>query len=264
LSESYADAGATVTLSWSGAKAGTQNPITGYKIYKKAAGGSYALQKTVSSTSTSGSTTITANSTQGAADKYKIVTKGTYDGLDSGDSAEVTLTTLDYSACGAPTYAVMSKSVAEAGEAVTLSWGGATDGTHNYITGYDIYKSVDGLNFTLLKTVSSVNTYGSTTVTANSTQGALDIYKVKTKGSVSGLDSEFSPETYLMTLSYTACTPPTALSLSSLIVNPGAQVTLSWSGAAAGAGTEPENSKIGGSTVWRTLRRKRSCRFIIP
>lgn len=70
-----------VTLSWSGASAGTSNSITGYKIQRcessnGSSWGSWADLTTVSSTSTSASLTVSPPSTAGNYYKYRVLTMG--------------------------------------------------------------------------------------------------------------------------------------------------------------------------------------------
>ena len=70
-----------VTLSWSGASAGTSNSITGYKIQRcESSDGSswesWADLTTVSSTSTSASLTVSPPSTAGNYYKYRVLTMG--------------------------------------------------------------------------------------------------------------------------------------------------------------------------------------------
>ncbi len=246
LSKTTADPGTSVTMSWSGAAPGTENPITGYRIYKSTNGGSYALLQTVNTTATSGSITVTANSTQGAADKYKVVTKGTYTGLDSIDSPEVTLTTITYTPCGAPTSITLSKEYANPNEEVTLSWSGAVAGIGNPIDGYFVYVNRNGAGYEYFSYVTTTATSGSCKVTANGTQGEVNKYKIITDGS--HIDSTgYSPEASLVTQTYTAPTAPPFISTYPGTVNPGTTSFLSWYGEAPGS-----NNPISGYEVHRS------------
>lgn len=70
-----------VTLSWSGAKAGTGNAITGYEVQRcesanGSAWGSWSTLKTVSTTATSGSLSVAPPSTAGNYYKYRVRTQG--------------------------------------------------------------------------------------------------------------------------------------------------------------------------------------------
>ena len=94
----------TFTVSWSGASGGTNNAISSYQIYWKVSSdgsapttSSYTGTKNITSTSTSGSTSITLSSAQRG---YKvvcgIVTRGTagesyYSGIKTGGSVKINL-----------------------------------------------------------------------------------------------------------------------------------------------------------------------------
>ncbi len=80
--------GANVTLSWSGASAGSSNAITGYQVYRStAAAGTYSLLTSVNTSAGSGSTTVAAPTTSGSAYYYKVLTVGTVGGYNSGQSS---------------------------------------------------------------------------------------------------------------------------------------------------------------------------------
>ena len=85
LSSSTAAPGAGVTLSWSGAKAGTNNAISGYHIYRRntLVTTSYTHIASVTSTATSGSCTVTAPTVKGGKYTYAVYTLGAA-GLNSG------------------------------------------------------------------------------------------------------------------------------------------------------------------------------------
>lgn len=94
VSSSIIKPGGSVTVSWSGAKAGTANPIAKYAIYWKINGApstsSYTGQRVVTSNATSGSTSITqddlklSSSNRGQSIQFGIVTIGTVSGYNSG------------------------------------------------------------------------------------------------------------------------------------------------------------------------------------
>ena len=143
-------AGGSTTLSWSGAKAGDLNPITKYEIYRSAtATGSYSLLDTVTTSATSGSLKVTAPSTMGNSYYYKVKTIGTVSGYDSGLSGYTSITAKTITACGAPTSISISPTTIDKGSTTTLSWSGATAGTNNAITAYQIYRSTDNSSFAL-------------------------------------------------------------------------------------------------------------------
>ena len=217
----YALAGASVTLAWSGAGAGTNNPITGYQVYRNGA----SLQST-----TSTSLAVQAHSTAGSSYYYQVYTLGSH----SNSAASASRYLYTYSHPSAPTAVSASNTNPNAGTAVTLSWSGAAAGSYNAITGYEIHRSTtSGGTYSLLTSVSTTAASGSVSVTAHATMGSAYYYKVITVGerSKSGVSSAYATVTSKV---YTACTAPTAVSVSANNVAPGASVTLSWSGAAAG------------------------------
>lgn len=88
LSSTSAAPGAGVTLSWSGAKAGTNNAISGYHIYRRntLVTTSYTYLTAVTSTATSGSCTVTAPTVKGGKYTYAVYTLGAA-GINSGASS---------------------------------------------------------------------------------------------------------------------------------------------------------------------------------
>ena len=80
---------ASVKISWSGAKAGTNNAISGYELYRAtSSSGTYSKIYTSSSTSTSGS--YTDEVPQSGSRYYKVVTVGEY--INSGYSSATSFT----------------------------------------------------------------------------------------------------------------------------------------------------------------------------
>ncbi len=85
--------GGTVTLTWSGATAGTNNAIKGYKIYYTSAASSTAPTTSStcidlsSNTSTSYSFSVPSNATRGNYYTFKVLTIGTVSGYNSSISS---------------------------------------------------------------------------------------------------------------------------------------------------------------------------------
>lgn len=249
LSATNAAPGARVTLSWSGAKAGTNNPIKGYEVHRSTSESSgYTLLTTVSSTSTSGSTTVTAPTSTGYY-YYKVKTLGTYSGYDSDLSSVSVRLTCELATAGAPTSLSLDRTNLAPDGKTTLSWSGAKAGASNAITGYEVYRasSASG-DYSLLTTVTTTGTAGSVTVTAPSTNGAAYYYKVKTLGTLDGFDSVLSSSYAVLTCSYSSAIAPevTVNGGASAYALPGETVLLSWTGAAAGA-----NNDIAGYIILR-------------
>jgi hypothetical protein len=231
----YVASGGAASLSWSGAQGGTNNAVTGYKIYR-----STTLLATVAASVSSYS--VTGSTSIGGSYVYTIVSVGAHS--DSVASAAVTLYT--YGLPSAPTTLEVSNSSPDAGTAVTLSWSGAAAGSYNGITGYNVYRSTsaDG-SYSLIGSVTTTNTYGSMNVAAHATMGSTYYFKVKALGEYG--DSNLS-DAYVGVTSkvYTACSAPTNVTLSRAIANPGAESVLSWSGAQGGT-----NTSVASYEVWR-------------
>lgn len=226
--------GTAATLSWSGAGAGTNNAITGYHVYRAtSASGSYSYLGAVSTTATSGSMSITASTTPGASYYYKVYTIGSVSGYNSGASGYATLTTLSYTACTAPSTVTVSSSSVEVGETVTLSWSGAAAGTNNAIVGYHVYRATSATGtYEMLTSVETNATYGSTTVTAPTTQDSSYYYKVYTIGTVSGYNSGASSYVAISTIVHTDCIAPDTCLLDRCVSHE--SVTLYWGNGASG------------------------------
>lgn len=240
LAATTVDAGASTTLSWSGAKAGTYNAITGYHVYRATSeNGAYSVLTAVESTSTAANTTVNAPSTMGNKYYYKVYTIGARN-YNSGASSVVSLTAQTYSVPSAPTSLSLSANNVVAGATVTLSWSGAAAGTNNAITGYKVYRSTDqDGTYELLSTVNSTATSGSLSVTAPSTTSSAFYYKIITVGTKSGfLESGYSSVITLQTKAATP-TPPTTISVQdgvSWVNSTTNSRTITWSGASGGDG----------------------------
>ena len=237
--------GTDVTLSWSGAGAGTNNAITGYQVYRStsAASGYTALGNKVVTTATSGSLTVTSHATNGSSYYYKVAAIGTVAGYDSGQSSAYATLKTTVTDPTAPTTVSTPTNVAPS-STQDLSWSGAAAGTNNAISTYEIHRSTDGgATYSLLTTDSA----SPLAVTAPATNGGIYTYKVKTVGarSNSGLSSVYA------TLKTTVGAPgvPSAVSVANgAVVAPGKLRTLSWSGASNGT-----NNPIKGYHVYRSV-----------
>lgn len=200
----YPAAGGKTNIRWSGASAGTLNPITGYEIYRST-GSTYTLLETVSSTSTSGSLSVSAPSNMGDWYYYKVKTLGTISGYDSGlSSAFANICAKTITACSAPTVSIAIASL-DSGSSTTLSWSGAKAGTNNAITAYEIYKSTDNKTYSLAQTYQTTATSGSIAVSFNVSNDTTVYFKLKTKGTVSGYDSDYSNTVSVQVITYTNC-----------------------------------------------------------
>ena len=127
----------SLTLSWSGAKAGLNNAISKYEVYRStSAGGTY----TKIGETTTLKLAVTAPASAGSY-HYKVKAIGAVSGYSSGLSSVSASATVNVTAPGAPTnLSVSPASQYPAGEA-TLSWTAPAGGTNNPVTGYMVYVS---------------------------------------------------------------------------------------------------------------------------
>lgn len=139
------------TLSWSGAAAGDGNSITGYEIqYAESTDGStygsWTALKTVSSTATSGSTTVTKPSARGYYRKYRIRTQGSL-GSDYYSTWVETSAARYNSVPEAPATVTVAPATYESG-GVTVSWSASSD-VDNNVTRYELQRSAssDGVSW---------------------------------------------------------------------------------------------------------------------
>lgn len=251
LSATSAAPGASVTLSWSGAAAGTNNPITGYEIHRAdSEDGDYELFATVSSTATSGSKTLTAPTTNGETHYYKVRTLGTIGGYDGDLSSAYAALACSFASAGAPSQVTLDITNVAPGAKATLKWSGASAGQNNAITGYKVYRANNANGtYTALGSVTTTATSGSMAVTAPSSNGGAYYYKVQTLGTQSGYDSNLSSAYAALACTYSSPSAPSTIQVNgggSAYVHPGDTVTLTWSGAAAGA-----NNAITGYDIYR-------------
>ena len=112
------------------------------------------------------------------------------EGLTSRETVAIPTKSYSYTSCSAPTSVTASGIVAPNGE-VTVSWSGASGGTSNSISGYDIYWRITsegsapstGTN-SGSKSVSTTSSSGSTKINiGNATRGHTVVFGVVTKGS---------------------------------------------------------------------------------
>lgn len=114
-----------ITLSWSGAAHGANNNITGYSIYRKIGSGSWIYYKGISSSTTSGSTTVTIDSAQ--TTYFAVAALGTKTDSSSGMSTVYSTTTINASTTSDFT---LSPIPVNAGSQITLTMTSNTASAH--------------------------------------------------------------------------------------------------------------------------------------
>lgn len=183
ISPSQVSAGESATLSWSGAIGGAFNSIVAYNIYRAmTVDGEKTLLANITDLDDL-TYTITAPTTAGLTYYYWIDSVGERSNSD-GFSNYASLSTYNYTACGAPTECLLDSALSHT--SVTLSWSGATDGTNNPIIGYEIQRceSTDGQTWDdwVVITTNHAETYLS--VEPSNTYGNYYWYRVRACGEV--------------------------------------------------------------------------------
>lgn len=146
----------TVSLTCSGAKAGTNNSISAYYVqYQDSSDGTSWSASDSAWTSMTNMTKAQATSGYPAATpstgmyrKYRVKTKGTQSGYDATTWTESPVVyRVDKSPCNPPSSVYTDSELSYA--PVNLIWEGASDGTNNPITGYLVQRceSADGVTF---------------------------------------------------------------------------------------------------------------------
>lgn len=244
--------GNKVTLSWNGAEAGKNNAITGYQIYRAThPEDEFSYVTTVGSSKTYGSAQVDAPATNGAAYYYKVRTLGSSGNYNSELSTAYATVTCAYSQVGAPAEVGVDVTNVAPGAEATLFWSGATEGSNNAITGYQVYRaeSADGTYEPLGDKITTDATSGSLTVNAPTESGEAYYYKVQTLGTTAGSNSAISSVYASLGCTYSAPTAPNRVTVNgaaTAYAYPGNNVVLSWSGASAGA-----NNAITGYDIYR-------------
>ncbi len=234
----YVRDGEGVTLSWSGAQAGTRNPIVGYEVLKNgsvfASLGADAWQIAVDAPAVGSNIT------------YAVRTIGQY----SNSANSVARIVYGYSDPTPPTSIKVngaSSVIVDAGTIVNVTWSGAQAGANNGIYGYQFYVSYQPDSG--YWAYGSVITGTSATLQASSTMGEKLYFKLATVGYVS--QGSMSDATIVLeTKVYTANNAPDTVSASPSVTSAGNLVTLSWSGAQAGT-----NVNIASYAVYRSENR---------
>lgn len=248
-----------VTLSWSGASSGVNNSVTGYEIqYSESSNnsswGSWTALTTVSSTGASGSLSVAPPSTRGYYRRFQVRTQGSagsgyYSGwaVSSNSVRRNTPPVQPSTVTAAPsTYS---------NEDITLSWSGASGGT-SVIKGYQIASRTSTDNATwgswsVLTTQILSAGSGSYTPVVSRTPGTYTQFGVWTIDALSVYSSEKISNSIFCSI--TACTAPSAFTISDMVAE--GNVTLSWSGASGGAGNaitayEIQYSESADNTAW--------------
>lgn len=248
-----------VTLSWSGAKAGTNNAISAYEIqYSDSANnstwGSWTALTVVSSIATNGSLSVSPPTTRGNFRRFRIRTRGSagseYYSAWKISSNSVRKNTLP----SAPTTAIASPEI-HSNETITLTWSGAIGGT-SAIKGYRISSrtSIDNSTWSEWDELITLNlnaSSGSYNPVVTNISGTYTQFSIRTIDVLGAISSEKISNSIFCNI--TACGEPTVFSLNTTVAE--GSLTLSWNGATAGAGNtiigyEIEYSDSNDNSTW--------------
>lgn len=173
-------------LSWTAAADGTNNDVVGYRVFRATSQYGEYTQLWSSPYPNLRTLSVEKPETMGASYYYKVYAIGEKAGFDISPASNiVSLTTMVYTACGAPTAVNISSALCNAGASVTISWSGATAGTNNPISGYRVLRSSGGTFSTLSEVAANANQVVDTVGAAGTTY----TYKIVTLSSV---DAQFN------------------------------------------------------------------------
>ncbi|WDU78956.1 hypothetical protein [Lysinibacillus sp. G01H] len=254
-----------VTLSWSGASGGINNTISSYEIqYSDSADnitwGAWTALTTVTTTASSGSVSVAPPSTRGNYRRFRVRTRGTA-GASYYSSWKVSTNSVRRNTVPKPATTAVASPAADSNETITLTWSGASSGT-SPIKGYQIASRTSTDNstwsawnvLTMLTLAASGGSYNPIVSRTPGTYTQFGIWTIDTFDVYS--IEKISNSIYC---NITACAAPTACTVSATLSE--GNVTLSWSGAAGGAGNpitsyeiqysdSPDNSNWG---AWLAL-----------
>ena len=249
----------TSLLSWSGAKAGTNNTITAYEIQysestDNSSWGNWITGTTVNSTATSGSYAVTASGTRGNFRRYQIRTRGSA-GASYYSGWKVSTNSVRRNKWPMPATSVTASPSIYSNETITLTWSGASGGTST-IKGYQVASRTSTNNSTwgswdVLAIFDLAASSGSYHPTVTSVAGTYTQFGIWTIDAFGVFSSEAISNSIYCDI--TACLPPTSVSVSQTLAE--GNISLTWSGAGNGAGNaidgyEIQYSESSNGTTW--------------
>ena len=183
---------ASLTVSWGGAAAGVNNPITSYKLrFYRWNGSAWSYNDyTTSNTSYTINTATYGSQQQVKASVQAIATYNITAFYDGATASKIKIT-----APTAPT-AITGNTPFE--NSLTISWSGAAAGSNNAIVGYTVYYSTSTNGSTWGAETAQQTTNSSFTIdTTNTSRGTYYRFRIITRGSRSnsGYSSAPSPWT---------------------------------------------------------------------
>ena len=177
VSKATAKPGESVILSWSGAKAGNNVPVSGYQVYRSTeANGEYVMLSETEDLQHS----VTAPTSAGSF-FFKVKTLGGVTGYDSNLSSAYAQVSVSVTAPLPPDVLAVSPTTQYPGGEASLSFSGAEPGNNNPIRGYALWQSEQmDSGYQLTETLESTTT-GSLFIIYAPNVGSR-YYKVQTLG----------------------------------------------------------------------------------
>lgn len=225
----------TKVLTITGGSGGDLNAFQGWGVSWRERPENGSLWGSWSNDEVTTTNTVSVTVNAGMVRQFRVRTRGSAGSSYYSAYVECPTLLVGITACSAPTNINASNESPAPGTIITIHWTGASAGVSNPITGYELWQS-DAENgpYTLVTTISTTDTSGSTTQTMNLELGETSYYKVKTLGTTSAYDSELSDFVLVLTGGYGLVTAPTSVKLSSSKHYANGIVRLDWSGALAG------------------------------
>ena len=136
--------GGTVSITWGGAEPGTNNAIAGYRVYWKSGGAPTTSSYTNYADVTSSPYSFTVPNERGTTYYFKVLTRGTVSGYDSGISSVQATTKVNYlpdapmvnvsstrikSTGGTVTFTTSPGSDSDSGQNLSVYWADSTNGS---------------------------------------------------------------------------------------------------------------------------------------
>lgn len=237
-----------VTLSWGGASGGINNTITSYEIqYSESIDnytwGAWMALTTVSTSAASGSVATSPPSTRGYYRRFQVRTRGAA-GASYYSGWKISTNSVRRNTAPSPAATVIASPAAYSDEIITLIWSGASGGT-SPIKGYQIASrtSLDNSTWSawnVLAALTLAASGGSYNPTVSRTPGTYTQFAIWTIDTFDVYSLEKVSNSIYCNI--TACGAPTACSVSATLSE--GNVTLSWSGAAGGAGNAISSYEI--------------------
>lgn len=219
-------------LSWSAAKDGSYNTVSGYVVHRStnSASGYSQLGNQLPASTTS--ITVYAPESQGSTYYYIVYAVGTRGGT-SAASPYAALTSYSYSNVGEPSGLTISPSIVTPEGTANLSWKAGKDGTNTSVSSYWVHSSTNGVDYTKLP---GGQTTGLNLSVTAPTSGSL-YFKVQSIANLSGYDSDLSKEYAVLSVNRSP-NAPSSVSASPTLYETG-NVTVTWV-----AGGDPEGQAV--------------------